>query len=114
MNVKVPPTPPERKPYIVKYDYDDMYGFGTIVIFAYDMDDAIQQLRRHMIEMKDTKWIDHTYNQNTFRWVSKNVYGWNTYFNDSANTCVKIREVDTTCGLIIPVQEHFEVAEIKK
>lgn len=103
----------EPKPYVIKYDYDDMYGFGTTIVFANDMDDAVNRFRHYMMDKRDSKWLEYTFNRADFRWVSKNVFGWNIFFNDSANVCLKVREICTQYGDIIPIQEHFEYAKIK-
>lgn len=99
------------KPFIVKYDYEDLFGFGTCIVFAEDMDGAIVAFKNHMFDSGNVEWKNHAYNQNNFRWVSRNVFGWNTYFNGPANVCLKIREINTTYGTIIPIQEYFDLDE---
>lgn len=99
-------------PFVVKYDYEDMYGFGATIIFAKDVEDAVKRFVRDMINRRDTKWLDHTYHRNKFRYVSTNTFGWNTFLNDSDNVCLKVREVDTKYGNIIPIQEHFDECSI--
>lgn len=100
-------------PFIIKYDYEDMYGFGACVIFAKDMDDAVEQFKQHMYKSNNKEFFDRTsYHNKDFRWVSKNVFGWNTYFNDAANVCIKVREINMNYGTVIAIQEHFEEANL--
>lgn len=99
-------------PFIVKYDYEDMYGFGATIIFAKDVEDAVKRFVREMINKRDTRWLEHTHNRTEFKHINTNMYGWNTFLNDSANVCIKVREVDTAFGDIIPIQEHFEECPI--
>lgn len=95
-------------PFVIKYDYEDMYGFGATIVFAEDIDSAVETFKQEMFNKKDSQWIERTYHHSTFRHVAKNIFGWHTYFNDPANVCVKVREVNTKYGTIIPIQEHFE------
>lgn len=107
---------PEEKPlipFVIKYDYEDMYGFGAIIVFARSMVDAINKFAAHMSTTDNSTWKDYTVNRSTFRWVSKNIFGWNIYFNEKADVCLKVRQIETKYGDIIPIQEHFENAKIK-
>lgn len=99
-------------PFVVKYDYEDMYGFGATIVFADNIDDAVEKFKRDMFNKKDSKWLERVYRHATFRHISRNVFGWHTYFNDPANVCIKVREVNTKHGPIIPIQEHFEEGSI--
>lgn len=100
-------------PFVIKYDYEDMYGFGSVIVFAVSMVDAIDKFVKYMESTDNSTWKDYTVNRNTFRWVSKNVFGWNIYFNKKADVCLKVRKIETKYGDIIPIQEHFENAKIK-
>lgn len=100
------------KAFVIKYDYEDMYGFGSIIVFASDMECAVKSFCKYMYDKNDSKWLERTIHNNAFRWVSSNVFGWNTYFNLAANVCIKVREVSQQFGDIIPIQEHFEKSDM--
>ena len=103
----------ELKAFVIKYDYDDCTGFGAIIVHAYSIDEAISIFKKYMFEKKDDKWYEMTYRRSDFRYVSKNIFGWNQYFNDNATVCLKVREINTKCGDIIPIQEYFEDSKIE-
>jgi len=97
-------------PYIVKYDYDDAYGFGAVIVYTNNLDDAVYQFKRYMFNKKDQKWIDHTYRYSDFKHIATNAYGWHTFLNSPVNVvCLKIREINIDHGPVIPIQEHFEI-----
>lgn len=95
-------------PYIVKYDYEAAFGIGTLILFADDEDDCVKKFRKYMFDKIDDKWLEYTYHRSEFRHVSMNVFGWHTYWNDSANVCIKVRKIDKRFGELIPIYEHFE------
>lgn len=96
------------KTFVIKYGYVDMYGFGSVIIFADTMEEAINIFINHMHSTGGEKWFERTYNRNVFRYKTSNVFGWHVFFNDSENVCLKIREINTDHGEIIPIQEYFE------
>ena len=95
-------------PYIVKYDYENAEGIGVVIIYAKSIDDAMKKFRTRMFESGDSKWYEYVYHRSEFRHVATNVYGWNTCYNESANVCVKIREINSKHGEVIPIYEHFD------
>ena len=101
-------------PYIIKYDYEDMIGLGTCIVFAKDMDSAIEDFKQNMINrMNNPNFIDRvSFKNSTFRWVSKNIFGWNIYFNDSAIVRIKIREIDMKYGPFISINDNFEESKL--
>lgn len=102
----------EPKSYIIKYDYEDCTGFGAIIVHALSHDMAVIMFRKYMFEQKDERWYDHAYRRSDFRHVNTNIFGWHQYFNDDATICLKVREIDTKYGDIIPVQSYFEDSRI--
>ena len=100
--------PKELIPFVIKYDYEDMIGFGATIVFAESMEMAVDKFIYHMNETKNSNWLDYSHNRETFRWVSKNIFGWNIYFNQASDICLKVRQIETRYGDIIPIQEHFE------
>ncbi len=109
----------EMKWYVIKYDYDDCTGFGAIILSALSHDDAIIRFKSYMFDRNNKgkgsvdEWYEHTYRNADFRFVSKNIFGWYQYMNNSANVCIKVREICDQYGDIIPIQECFEDARIE-
>lgn len=100
------------KPFIVKYDYEDMYGFGAKIVFAESPEDAVIKFQKHMINSKDSNFYGRTvYHNNEFRHICMNVFSWHTFINNKANICLKVREIDDRFGDVIPIQEYFEQIE---
>lgn len=111
--MKIKELPKEQiKTFIVKYDYEDCTGFGAVVVYAPSPDAAVIKFRNYMFDNKTERWMDHMYRRSNFRHVSCNIFGWHQYFNDDATVCLKVREIDTKYGDIIPIQESFEDARI--
>ena len=97
-----------KEPFIVKYDYDDMYGFGSMIVFAKDEADAVLVLRDEMEKNQDKRWLDRTIRGNRdFRFITKSIYDWYTYYNNEANVCVKVRRINRKFGNI-PIGNNFE------
>ena len=95
-------------PFIVKYEYDDMYGNGSKIVFADTVDEAVEKLNKHMLEKRDKKWTDRVYSNDEFRHICVNAFGWHTYVNNEAVVGLKVREIDLRFGDVIPIAEYFE------
>lgn len=96
------------KAFIVKYDYEDLYGFGAKIVLATSPEDAVKKFQKQMIESKDSKFYERTYHNDKFRHICMNVFTWHTFINDAANVCLKVREIDDKFGDVIPIQEYFD------
>lgn len=94
-------------PYVIKWDYEDIYGTGTLVIFAHDEEDAVRRFVRYIHNSKDPLWIERTWRYESFRFITKNIFGWYTYMNSITNVCVKVRQVDQRFGDVIPLVQIF-------
>ena len=94
--------------YVIKYDYEDADGIGIFILYANDIDDALMKFRKHMFDTNDSKWYERAYRKSEFRLVAKNIYGWHTFYNEPANVCIKIREINKKSGDIIPVHRSFD------
>lgn len=100
------------KSFIIKYDYEDCTGFGAVIVHAPSPDGAVLAFRKYMFDNKNDRWIEHAYRRGDFRHINVNIFGWHQYFNNDATICLKVREIDTKYGDIIPIQESFEDARI--
>ena len=94
-------------PHVIKYDYEDAEGAGVIIIYANSVDDALTKFKSYMFGEKNAEWYERVYHRSEFRLVATNIYGWHTFYNDPANVCIKIKEINLRNGEVIPVYTDF-------
>lgn len=96
------------KKYILKYKYEDKYGFGIYFVRAHDEEEAIRKFRFNMFEKRDTTWMEHTYRHSDFYLSSRSeITGWSVYLNQTCTTEIRVVELSALKD-VTSLGENFE------
>lgn len=99
--------PIQKSRYLVKYEYESKIGCGICIVSANDSEEVIRKFRFKMFAKRDPLWMEETYRQSDFKFVSRSKTGWIIYQNTLGNTMLKIISIDDLPD-ITWVTEHFE------
>lgn len=101
----MPPIP--KSMYLVKYEYESKIGCGICFVRANDSNEAVRIFRFKMFAKRDPLWMEQTYRQTDFQFISRTKTGWILYQNVIGTAMLKIMCIDDLPD-IAWISEHFE------